>query len=101
MALPGRQSEPRSRPLWPSVKPRGALLAALWLGAGWTLADAPATAGGPGGAKLDKPMALTVSGGSCESDGKGSVGANFGNALAFNIGPRTVGMPAMSKAPYT
>lgn len=75
------------------------VLAALWLGAGCVPGDAHA-AGGKGSAKLDKPIALAVTGGSCESDGKGDVGANFGNALAFNIGPATVGMPDMSKAPY-
>src|SRR5579885_802482 len=77
-----------------------AMLAAAWLGAGCGHDTAQAAAGGKGSAKLDKPVALAVTGGSCESDGKGDVGANFGNALAFNIGPATVGMPDMSKAPY-
>jgi hypothetical protein len=40
-------------------------------------------------ARIDKPVALIVSGGACESDGKGNVGANFDNALSFNIGPAT------------
>jgi hypothetical protein len=55
---------------------------------------------GKAGATLDKPVSLSVSGGYCESDGNGSVGANFGDALAFNIGPRTVGMPSMNHAPF-
>lgn len=56
-----------------------------------------------GGATLVKPIALTVSGASCEDDGKGSIGATFGGGtLAFNIGPATVGAAAlgMSTAPY-
>ena len=63
-------------------------------------ASGGAEGGGKAGAKLDKPVALNVSGGACESDGKGSVGANFGNALTFNIGPATVGVPDMNRAPF-
>ncbi len=76
------------------------MVVAAWLGIGCAYGDAQAISNGKASAKLDKPVALTVATGSCESDGKGSVGANFGNALAFNIGPATVGMPDMSKAPY-
>jgi hypothetical protein len=56
--------------------------------------NTPSTAA-KGSATLQKPVALTVTGGGCESDGKGTVGANFGNALAFNIGPGTVGAKAL------
>lgn len=53
-------------------------------------------------AKLVKPVAMTINSGSCESDGEGTVGANFGNALAFNIGPKTGGASflKMNTAPY-
>jgi hypothetical protein len=45
---------------------------------------------------------MTVNSGACESDGEGTIGANFGNALAFNIGPKTGGanILKMSTAPY-
>jgi hypothetical protein len=59
---------------------------------------APAKAG----ARIDKPVSLTVSGGSCENDGKGNIGASFGDALSFNIGPATAGgsFLGMSMARY-
>jgi hypothetical protein len=40
---------------------------------------------GAAGAKLEKPVLRALTGGSCESDGKGSVATNFGEALAFSI----------------
>ncbi|HZU91506.1 MAG TPA: hypothetical protein VE993_19805 [Stellaceae bacterium] len=85
--------------------PRGAILkgtafVAVWSAALFAPAAAQTVSVGKATAKLDKPFALAVTGGSCESDGKGNVGAVFGNALAFNIGPATVGMPGISKAPY-
>ncbi len=80
---------------------RGAVLLAAWIGLGCVPGDAQTMPAGKATAKLEKPVVLAVSGGTCEDDGKGSIGANFGNALAFNIGPATVGMPEMSKAPYT
>jgi hypothetical protein len=57
---------------------------------------------GTAGAKLDKPLAMSVNSGACESDGQGTIGATFGSALAFNIGPQT-GAGAflkMNLAPY-
>jgi hypothetical protein len=50
---------------------------------------------GKAGAKLDRPVSLSVSGGYCESSGDGIVGANFDNALAFSIPSGT------SHAPFT
>lgn len=58
--------------------------------------------GAVGSAKIEKPVELSVPVGGCESDGEGTIGANFNNKLAFNIGPKTGGadMLGMSKAPY-
>lgn len=54
------------------------------------------------GAKLVKPVAKTIDDGTCESDGQGTIGANFENAVAFNIGPQTGGASVMkmNTAPY-
>ena len=50
--------------------------------------------GGGGGAKVEKPIAVTLIGARCSSDGKGSIAAFFGPSmpgqaekLGFNIGP--------------
>jgi len=61
-----------------------------------------AAAAAKGSAKLEKPVAMAVNSGSCESDGQGTIGATFGAALAFNIGPKTVGgaFLKMNMAPY-
>lgn len=47
-------------------------------------------------------MAVAIGDGYCESDGNGSIGANFLNKLAFNIGPATGGakMLGMDTKPY-
>jgi hypothetical protein len=79
---------------------RGTVLLAAWSAALFAPAAAQTVSLGKATAKLDKPFTLAVTGGSCESDGKGNVGAVFGNALAFNIGPATVAMPGVNKAPY-
>jgi hypothetical protein len=79
---------------------RGTALVAAWCVALFAPAAAQTVSLGKATAKLDKPFTFLVSGGSCESDGKGNVGAVFGNALAFNIGPATVAMPGVNKAPY-
>jgi len=44
---------------------------------------------GKGGAKVDKPVSLNISGARCES-GDGEVGANFANVVSFVISPRMV-----------
>jgi hypothetical protein len=53
-------------------------------------------------AKIDRPVSVTVNSGSCESDGKGTVGASFGGVLSFNIGPATAGgsFIGMNMTPY-
>jgi hypothetical protein len=64
---------------------------------------APGVAAAAGAsAKLVKPVAMSINSGACESDGEGTVGANFGNALAFNIGPKTGGANVlkMNTTPY-
>lgn len=43
------------------------------------------------GARIDKPVSIAVNGSSCESDGRGNIGASFGDALSFSIGPATIG----------
>lgn len=75
-----------------------AALAASGCGHGASGALAAASAG----AKLDKPVAMTVNSGSCESDGQGTIGASFAVAMAFNIGPKTGGAAflKMNMAPY-
>lgn len=80
-------------------------LTMIWLSTGCSHNAAGAIPDTKGQARVifDKPVALTIDGGSCKVDGKGSVGANFNNQFAFNIGPATIGADAlgMSKAPYT
>lgn len=90
--------------LWRYAIATGAFLTTILLSTGCSHEAAGAIPGATGHAKVifDKPVALTIDGGSCQVDGKGSVGANFNNQFAFNIGPATVGADAlgMSKAPY-
>jgi|GEM_PF-1140130 hypothetical protein len=98
MTLQANRARPAARRPRRGPPPAAAVLATFLLGAAGAAVQAQAA--GKAGATLQKPVAITVTGGSCESDGRGSVGANFGNALTFNIGPATVGMPGMNKEPY-
>ena len=80
---------------------RPAVIAALVVsGCGHGVSGVSAAASA--GAKLDRPVAMTINSGSCESDGHGTIGANFRAALAFNIGPKTGGAAflKMNMAPY-
>jgi hypothetical protein len=73
---------------------------------GWSW---PAAAAGGGGARIDKPVVVTVVGADCGSNDKGSVYAFFpnhgvtksgGHNLGFNIGP-IQGVDLPHSAPYT
>lgn len=69
---------------------------------GSSTAAAESSSGGNASAKIEKPVALDVPTGFCESDGSGTIGANFNDKVAFNIGPKTGGaaMLGMNTAPY-
>jgi hypothetical protein len=84
-----------------SSNPGPALIFAVCIGVSAGGGTVLAASGGAG-AKFDKPVSLTIDGGTCESDGKGSIGANFGSALAFDMGPAVIAPPGlnMSRAPY-
>src|SRR5215472_40360 len=86
---------------WAAALTRPATIAAL-IATGCSHGAPRVAAAANGSAKLVKPVAMTINSGSCESDGEGTVGANFGNALAFNIGPKTGGASflKMNTTPY-
>lgn len=82
--------------------PVQAVAVAAMLLAGCKHGASGGSATGNASAKMVKPVAMTIDSGSCESDGEGSVGANFASSLAFNIGPKTGGasIMKMNTAPY-